>query len=214
MVVGGSAAPEALIRALDPFGVRVIQGWGMTETSPVGLVNFRKRDVTVADEDAAYALRAKQGVPLPFFEVRAVAQGREVPWDGHTMGELEVRGPWVAERYHDMPDAAEQWSADGWFRTGDIATIDATGYVKITDRIKDLVKSGGEWISSIDLENALLCTRWSRRPRSSPFRIRNGVNGRLRSSSRSLKRHRRRKRSPRISHRVSHRSRGRTPTCS
>ena len=156
MVVGGSAAPEALIRALDPFGVRVIQGWGMTETSPVGLVNFRKRDVTVADEDAAYALRAKQGVPLPFFEVRAVAQGREVPWDGHTMGELEVRGPWVAERYHDMPDAAEQWSADGWFRTGDIATIDATGYVKITDRIKDLVKSGGEWISSIDLENALL----------------------------------------------------------
>jgi fatty-acyl-CoA synthase len=156
MVVGGSAAPEALIRGLDRFGVRVTHGWGMTETSPVGLVNFTKSDAAFASEDEAYALRAKQGVPLPFFEARAVAAGREVPWDGRTMGELEVRGPWVAQRYHDMPDAAGQWSADGWFRTGDIVTIDAMGYVKITDRIKDLVKSGGEWISSIDLENALV----------------------------------------------------------
>jgi fatty-acyl-CoA synthase len=156
MVVGGSAAPEALIRGLDRFGLRVMQGWGMTETSPVGLVNFAKRDAATASDDDAYALRAKAGVPLPFFEVRAVAEGRTVPWDGRTMGELEVRGPWVAERYHDLPDAAHQWSKDGWFRTGDIATIDAAGYVKITDRIKDLVKSGGEWISSIDLENALL----------------------------------------------------------
>ncbi len=156
MVVGGSAAPEALIRALDRFGVRVIQGWGMTETSPVGLVNFAKRDAAHATEDEAYELRARQGVPLPFFEVRGVAEGRTVPWDGRTMGELEVRGPWVAERYHDMPEAASQWSSDGWFRTGDIATIDPTGYVKITDRVKDLVKSGGEWISSIDLENALV----------------------------------------------------------
>ncbi|MGZ8229683.1 MAG: long-chain fatty acid--CoA ligase [Burkholderiales bacterium] len=156
MVVGGAAAPEALIRGLDRFDVRVVHGWGMTETSPVGLVNFPKRDVTLADKDAEYALRAKQGVPLPYFEVRAMAEGREVPWDGQTMGELEVRGPWVAERYHDMTDAARQWSADGWFRTGDIVTIDAAGYVKITDRVKDLVKSGGEWISSIDLENALV----------------------------------------------------------
>jgi fatty-acyl-CoA synthase len=156
MVVGGSAAPEALIRALDRSGVRVMQGWGMTETSPVGLVNFLKRDAAVGSDDEAYALRAKQGVPLPFFEVRAVAGGRAVPWDGLTMGELEVRGPWVAERYYDMADAAGQWSADGWFRTGDIATIDPMGYVKITDRIKDLVKSGGEWISSIDVENALV----------------------------------------------------------
>jgi fatty-acyl-CoA synthase len=156
MVVGGSAAPEALIRGLDRFGVRVRQGWGMTETSPVGLVNFTKRDAACATEDDLYALRAKQGVPLPFFEVRAVAAGKAVPWDGRTMGELEVRGPWVAERYHDAPETAGQWSEDGWLRTGDIATIDSTGYVKITDRIKDLVKSGGEWISSIDLENALV----------------------------------------------------------
>jgi fatty-acyl-CoA synthase len=156
LIVGGSAAPEALIRSLDRFGVRVFHGWGMTETSPVGIVSFMKRDVRTDDEDAAYALRAKQGVPLPFFEVRAIARDREVPWDGESMGELEVRGPWVAARYHDMPESAGQWSSDGWFRTGDIVTIDATGYVKITDRIKDLVKSGGEWISSIDVENALV----------------------------------------------------------
>ena len=156
MVIGGAAVPEALIRALDRFAIQVIQGWGMTETSPVGLVNFRKSEIPELDETSAYALRAKQGVPLPYFEVRAVAKGREAPWDGITMGELEVRGPWVAARYHDNPEAADQWSDDGWFRTGDVVTIDEAGYVKITDRIKDLVKSGGEWISSIEVENALL----------------------------------------------------------
>ena len=156
MVVGGAAAPESLIRGLDRFGLRVIHGWGMTETSPVGAINFEKRGSESADEDGRYALRAKQGVPLPFFEVRAVAESGEVPWDGTTMGEFQVRGPWVAASYHDLPDAKEQWTADGWFRTGDIVTIDEAGYVKITDRIKDLIKSGGEWICSIDLENALV----------------------------------------------------------
>ena len=105
-------------------------------------------------------------MPLPFFEVRAIADGGEVPWDGETMGELQVRGPWVAAQLSRPPGSAEQWSADGWFRTGDIATIDEAGYVKITDRIKDLVKSGGEWISSIDLENALVvASRRCRKPR-------------------------------------------------
>ena len=156
MVIGGAAVPESLIRALDRFGIQVIHGWGMTETSPVGLVNFRKNEIADLDEDSAYALRAKQGVPLPYFEVRAMANGREAPWDGKTMGELEVRGPWVAARYHDHSHAEDQWSDDGWFRTGDVVTIDEAGYVKITDRIKDLVKSGGEWISSIEVENALL----------------------------------------------------------
>jgi fatty-acyl-CoA synthase len=156
MVVGGAACPESLIRGLDRHGMRVMQGWGMTETSPVGLFNFAKRELADLEPDATYALRAKAGVPLPFFEVRAVADGTEVPWDGATMGELEVRGPWAAAQYHDPEEGAQQWSADGWFRTGDIATIDEAGYVKITDRIKDLVKSGGEWISSIDLENALV----------------------------------------------------------
>ncbi len=150
MVVGGAAAPESMIRAFDRFGLEVVHGWGMTETSPVGTVNYRKREIAKGDD-----MRAKQGVPLPFFEVRAMGDEGEAPWDGVTMGELQVRGPWVAARYHDLEAEADKWTADGWFRTGDIATIDAHGYVKITDRIKDLVKSGGEWISSVDLENAL-----------------------------------------------------------
>jgi fatty-acyl-CoA synthase len=156
MVVGGAAAPEALIRALDRFGVRVIHGWGMTETSPVGAINYIKRERAEAADDALYAVRAKQGVPLPFFEVRAVGDEGEAPWDGATMGELQVRGPWVAAGYHDLSESRAQWTADGWFRTGDIVTIDDAGYVKITDRAKDLIKSGGEWISSVDLENALV----------------------------------------------------------
>ena len=136
--------------------IRVRNGGTGGVTSPVGVVNFAKRELVDLDADASYALRAKAGVPLPFFEVRAVVDGKEVPWDGATMGELEVRSPWAAAHYHDLTESSQQWSADGWFRTGDIATIDEAGYVKITDRIKDLVKSGGEWISSIDLENALV----------------------------------------------------------
>src|SRR4030095_1435854 len=103
------------------------------------------------------AVRAKQGVPLPFVEVRAMTPDGEAPWNGEAMGGLEVRGPWIAAGYHDLPGETDKWSDDGWFRTGDIVTLDAHGYVKITDRIKDLVKSGGEWISSGDLENALVC---------------------------------------------------------
>jgi fatty-acyl-CoA synthase len=128
----------------------------MTETSPVGLVNFTKHDVKDIDERASFALKAKQGVPLPFFEIRTVADGTALPHDGTGVGELQVRGPWVASRYHDLAETNEQWTADGWFRTGDVGTIDANGYVAITDRIKDLIKSGGEWISSLQLENALL----------------------------------------------------------
>ncbi|MBI4195031.1 MAG: long-chain fatty acid--CoA ligase [Betaproteobacteria bacterium] len=155
MVVGGAAAAESMIRAFDKFGLRVIHGWGMTETSPVGTVNFVKRETVALSGDERYAARAKQGIPLPFFEVRAMSAGDEAPWDGSTMGELQVRGPWVAAAYHELAAEADKWTADGWFRTGDIVTIDPCGYVKITDRMKDLVKSGGEWISSVDLEGAL-----------------------------------------------------------
>ena len=156
MVVGGAAAPEAMIRAFDKFGLIVVHGWGMTETSPVGTVNYPKSETAAFSADQQYALRAKQGVPLPFFEIRAMGDQGEAPWDGRTMGELQVRGPWVAARYHNHDVEPGKWTADGWFRTGDIVTIDASGYIKITDRIKDLVKSGGEWISSLDLENALV----------------------------------------------------------
>ena len=128
----------------------------MTETSPVGTVNFTKRELQAIESDAQYALRAKQGVPLPFFEVRAVGESGIVPWDGRTLGELQVRGPWVAAAYYAPDGDAPQWTADGWFRTGDIVAIDADGYVRIADRSKDLVKSGGEWVSSLDLESALM----------------------------------------------------------
>jgi fatty-acyl-CoA synthase len=156
MVVGGAAAPEAMIRGFDRFGLRVIHGWGMTETTPVAAVNYIKRELADATGAGEYVLRAKQGVPPPFVEGRAMTESGEAPWDGQTMGELEVRGPWVAASYHDLDAESDKWSADGWFRTGDVVTIDPNGYIKITDRIKDLVKSGGEWISSVDLENALV----------------------------------------------------------
>jgi fatty-acyl-CoA synthase len=156
MIVGGAAAPESMIRAFDRHGLRVIHGWGMTETSPVAAVNYLKRGLELAGPDAQYAFRAMQGVPLPFVEVRAMTPQGEAPWDGESMGELEVRGPWVAAAYHDLSEESDKWSPDGWFRTGDVVTLDAHGYIKITDRIKDLVKSGGEWISSVDLENALV----------------------------------------------------------
>ena len=156
MVVGGAAAPESMIRAFDRHHLKVIHGWGMTETTPVAAVNYLKREIAGTGADEQYALRAKQGVPLPFVEARAMAGQGEAPWDGKTMGELEVRGPWIAAGYHDLETESDKWSEDGWFRTGDVVTIDARGYIKITDRIKDLVKSGGEWISSMDLENALV----------------------------------------------------------
>jgi fatty-acyl-CoA synthase len=106
--------------------------------------------------DKQYEARAKQGMPAPFVEMRLMRPEGEAPWDGVTSGEIEMRGPWVAASYYKAPDQADRWTDDGWFRTGDVATMDEDGYVKIVDREKDLVKSGGEWISSVDLENTLM----------------------------------------------------------
>ncbi|MBX0329011.1 long-chain fatty acid--CoA ligase [Oscillochloris sp. ZM17-4] len=156
MVVGGSAAPEAMIRAFDAFNLTVLHAWGMTEMSPLGTVSRVKGNLADEDADTAYARRASQGISVPLVDVRAMNENGAVPWDGTTMGELEVRGPWVAASYFKLESERDKWSADGWFRTGDVVTIDAEGYVKITDRTKDLIKSGGEWISSLDLENALM----------------------------------------------------------
>jgi fatty-acyl-CoA synthase len=127
----------------------------MTETTPLGTTAHLKAALTELPDDERYVYRCKQGVPAPFVEVRAMTDGGCAPCDGMTMGELQVRGPWIAASYYQLPAEADKWTADGWFRTGDVATIDSEGYVKITDRIKDLIKSGGEWISSLDLENAL-----------------------------------------------------------
>jgi fatty-acyl-CoA synthase len=156
MVVGGSAAPEAMIRAFDKFNLTVLHAWGMTEMSPLGTVSRPKHNLLDSPTDTLYALRATQGFAMPLVDVRAMNEHGEAPWDGQTMGELEVRGPWVAQSYFRLESERDKWSADGWFRTGDVVTISPEGYVKITDRTKDLIKSGGEWISSLDLENALM----------------------------------------------------------
>jgi fatty-acyl-CoA synthase len=158
MLVGGAAVPEPLIRAFQQrHGLQIQQGWGMTETSPVGSVSKIPTELADAPGDVQFAYRAKAGLSLPFVEIRARRDdGVLAPWDGETMGELEVRGPWVARAYYDSPDSADRFTDDGWFRTGDIVTIDRRGCITIQDRAKDLVKSGGEWISSVALEGALL----------------------------------------------------------
>lgn len=156
IIVAGSAAPESLFRRFDKFGVRVIQPWGMTETTPIATTSTLKPEMAGWSEDRKYEIRAKQGLPSPLVEMRAVADNGEIPWDGETFGELQVRGPFIATAYYNLPEAQDRWTDDGWLRTGDVVTIDAEGYMKITDRTKDLIKSGGEWISSVDLENALV----------------------------------------------------------
>jgi fatty-acyl-CoA synthase len=152
ILVGGSAVPPALLKTFhEEYGVEMVHGWGMTEMSPVGTTAQQKakhRDVT---GDDWVALRSRQGRALPFVDFKIVdAEGRELPWDGTTFGDLLVRGPWIASAYFNLPGSL---LLDGWFPTGDVVTVDPDGYIKITDRSKDVIKSGGEWISSIDLEN-------------------------------------------------------------
>ncbi|MBZ5703448.1 MAG: long-chain fatty acid--CoA ligase [Acidobacteriia bacterium] len=156
VVCGGTAPPIELMRKLDRFGIHIKHLWGMTETTPIGTCGGLRPHMQEWPEEKQYEVRAKQGWAAPFVEVRIMRGEGEAPWDGQTPGELEVRGPWVAGQYYDAPDQAQRWSADGWFKTGDVATIDGEGYVKLVDRAKDLVKSGGEWISSVDLENTLM----------------------------------------------------------
>jgi fatty-acyl-CoA synthase len=154
MTIGGSAAPQSMIRGFEErHGLRVMQGWGMTELSPVGSYSTDITEFTSAEDRHAY--RATQGVPLPFVDIRARSADGLVPWDGQTMGELEVRGPWVAAAYFARPQD-DAFTPDGWFRTGDIVTISPRGNLVIQDREKDLVKSGGEWISSVLLETHLM----------------------------------------------------------
>src|SRR3954468_482397 len=154
VVCGGSAVPGALMRAWEErHGVRIVQAWGMTETSPLASVAHPPAGVS---EDEQWAYRERQGRPQPLVEVRLIDDdGEEVAWDGQTTGELEVRGPWIASEYYEDPSGADKFH-DGWLRTGDIASLDDRGYIRISDRSKDVIKSGGEWISSVDLENALM----------------------------------------------------------
>jgi fatty-acyl-CoA synthase len=158
MLAGGSAVPRALIAAYKQrHGMTVVQGWGMTETSPVASVTDFIGDLRSANEEEQFDYAAMAGIPLPFVEIRGrTDEGDEIPWDAETMGELEVRGPWVASGYYDTPEQADRWTPDGWFKTGDICSIHPRGFIQIKDRSKDVIKSGGEWISSVELENALM----------------------------------------------------------
>jgi fatty-acyl-CoA synthase len=153
----GSALPRQFVEQYEKkYGLTFRLAWGMTETTPIATVTTLKRHLEDCPEGERYDRMARHGIPMAGVDVRIVDDsGRELAWDGVTMGELQTRGPWITSGYYNDPRSADAFS-DGWFRTGDVATIDAEGYIQIMDRTKDLVKSGGEWISSVDLENAIM----------------------------------------------------------
>ena len=162
LVCAGSALPRQFIELFaHKHGIRITLAWGMTETTPIATVMTLRKDMETLPDAAKFDIQARHGIPVAGVEVRIVdANGQELPWDGFTMGELQTRGLWVTSGYYNDPRGGiednQESFMDGWFRTGDVATIDANGYIQIMDRTKDLVKSGGEWISSVDLENLLM----------------------------------------------------------
>src|SRR4051812_14960028 len=181
ILCGGSAVPKALSeRYREQVGLPILQAWGMTETSPVATTGRIKSTLGEQDAPELADLRAMQGVPIPLVDLRIVDPGteEELPWDGEARGELQAIGPWIARDYYNDERSGESFTKDGWLRTGDVATITPDGYVKLVDRTKDLVKSGGEWISSVELENAIMAhpkvaeaavigipdEKWSERP--------------------------------------------------
>ena len=156
LLVGGSAVPRSMIEGYQKHGLTIVQGWGMTETSPLASTQIVPPELDDVSAEEQFEYRARQGIPAPFVEIRARGDdGELIPWDDQAMGELEVRGPWVAAAYF-QGTGAEKFTEDGWFQTGDVVKIDPRGSIRITDRAKDLVKSGGEWISSVDMENLLM----------------------------------------------------------
>jgi fatty-acyl-CoA synthase len=157
IVIGGAAAPESLIRGLEErHGLHPVTSWGMTELAPVGTVGRLTTEGEALAPLARHALRMKPGQPGALLELRVRNENGAVPWDGTSMGELEVQGAYAASAYYRPEEDTGCFTADGWFRTGDIASIDPLGYLEIRDRSKDLIKSGGEWISSVALEGALM----------------------------------------------------------
>jgi fatty-acyl-CoA synthase len=153
---GGSAVPASMIQTFhERYGIWITQGWGLTETSPLATLANVESSFEGLEPAEKYALAAKQGWAAPFIDLRIMTPDGPAPCDGTTMGEIEVRGPWVVSSYY-KDEAPDRFSSDGWFRTGDIATMDNTGCIHIQDRAKDLIKSGGEWISSVALESALV----------------------------------------------------------
>jgi acyl-CoA synthetase (AMP-forming)/AMP-acid ligase II len=157
MLVGGSAVPESLIRQFAKHGASVLQGWGMTETSPLASGAFIKPELQHLDQEHRFPIQATAGVPAPLVQFRIVGDdAKEQPWDGKSRGEIQVRGNFITGSYHDVAGDPDKFTDDGWLRTGDVATVDEHAYIRIVDRTKDLIKSGGEWISSVDMENLLM----------------------------------------------------------
>ena len=178
---GGSAVPKHLSEAYrEKIGIPILQAWGMTETSPLASAAKVKSTMLSLSEDEQADYRATIGLPAFGIQARIADQetGEELPWDGETSGELQVAGPWVAKEYYNDSRSPESFTADGWLKTGDVATIDGEGFMRIVDRTKDVVKSGGEWISSVELENEIMAhpavaeaavigvkhPKWSERP--------------------------------------------------
>jgi fatty-acyl-CoA synthase len=181
IICGGSAVPKALSEAWrKAIGLPITQAWGMTETSPIATVWIERSEVADLPEEEKADLRSGVGIAPPGVEIRIVDPDtrEELPWDDEATGEIECRGPWVARQYFRTDEPGEQFSADGWLRTGDVAAISPLGYIRLVDRTKDLVKSGGEWISSVALENEIMAhpkvaeaaviavphPKWSERP--------------------------------------------------
>jgi fatty-acyl-CoA synthase len=162
VLCGGSAAPPALIAGLLRHNIHLLHAWGMTETSPLASLTRLKAGMELLSPDEQLRILSKQGILAPLVEGRIIdlASNEELPWDGVAFGELQVRGPWVTSTYYNDPEAEEKFMTDAagrrWLRTGDVASIDADGYIQLVDRTKDLVKSGGEWISSVELENLIM----------------------------------------------------------
>ena len=176
VLCGGSAVPRALMEGMDAVGLRMLHAWGMTETSPLGSIATVRSWIPASEE---LQTRLTQGVPVAGVELRLadLATGAELPWDGVAFGEIQCRGPWIASAYHHDADPS-RFTDDGWLRTGDVATVDPDGYIRIVDRTKDVIKSGGEWISSVELEGMIMAhpkvaeaaviglphSKWSERP--------------------------------------------------
>ena len=159
IISGGSAVPKALSEAYrEKIGLPITQAWGMTETSPLGTVGRIRSTLAHLPEEELAEVRTSIGLPAPLVAARIAdpESGEELPWDGEARGELQVSGPWIAAAYHEDESGEERFTSDGWLRTGDVATIDRHGYIRLVDRTKDLVKSGGEWISSVELENEIM----------------------------------------------------------
>jgi fatty-acyl-CoA synthase len=157
IICGGAAVPQSLIEGFYSKGINLVQAWGMTETSPLAAISRLRKHQEEWPLEKQFSIKARQGTAVAGVDFRVVSMetGEQVPWDNQTFGELQVRGPWIARAYYKDTESDAKF-ADGWLRTGDVAVLNEDGIIQLVDRTKDLIKSGGEWISSVDLENHIM----------------------------------------------------------